>query len=149
MELRDRWFDDFEVGETFEVGDHLMTEERILAFGHEFDPQPFHTDIELAAGSVFGGLIASGWHTGSVMMRLLTSTLGPSSLGSPGCDRLRWSAPVRPGDRLTLKVEVLEKRPSASKPDRGVLIFHNDVVNQDGVVVMSLDATLFMSRRPR
>ena len=149
MALRDRWFDDYESGEVIDVpGERLVTEERIIEFASEFDPQHFHVDPEAAAASAFGGLIASGWHTGSLLMSLLATTLGPSSLGSPGCDSLRWSVPVRPGDRLSLRITVLEARASASKPDRGVLTFHNELSNQNGDVVMTVESTMFMRRRP-
>ena len=147
MELHDRFFDDFTEGEQFEVGPHLMTEERIIEFGREFDPQPFHTDPNAAADSVYGGLIASGWHTGSVMMKLLASTLGESSLGSPGGEELRWVAPVRPGDELTVRVTVDSMRESASKPDRGLLVYRNEVFNQRKELVMSFVSTIFMLRR--
>ncbi len=147
MELQDRWFDDFTEGERFEVGPHRMTEEAITAFASEFDPQRFHVDPEAAAASPFGGLIASGWHTGSVMMKLLASTLGPSSLGSTGGE-LRWLIPVRPGDDLRLRVTVESARPSASKPDRGILVYRNEVYNQDDQVVMTFVSTLFLLRRP-
>lgn len=147
MEISERWFDDFNVGEVFETESHQMTEQRILSFAQEFDPQIFHTDPVAAAETVFGGLIASGWHTGSVLMKLLTTTLGESSLGSPGCDKLRWVAPVRPGDILSLKITVLDKRPSTSKPDRGVLIYGHEMSNQNGDVVMTLESTMFMRRR--
>ena len=149
MELRDRWFDDYSAGEVIDVpGDRLMTEERIVAFATEFDPQPFHVDPEAAADSIFGGLIASGWHTGSVLMSLLATTLGPASLGSPGCDALRWTAPVRPGDRLSLRVTVLDTRVSSSRPDRGVLRYGNELRNQRDEVVMTLESTMFVLRRP-
>ncbi|MGF1599759.1 MAG: MaoC family dehydratase [Acidimicrobiales bacterium] len=149
MEPRHRWFDDYTAGETFDVaGERLMTEERIVAFAAEFDPQRFHVDPEAAASSIYGGLIASGWHTGSVLMSLLATTLGPSSLGSPGCDRLRWTAPVRPGDRLSLRITVLEATPSTSRPDRGVLRYLNELSNQSGDVVMTLESTMFLLRRP-
>ncbi len=146
MEIAQRWFDDFTVGEVFEIGPHHMTEARMIEFASEFDPQPFHTDP--AAESIYGGLISSGWHTGSVLMKLLATTLGPSSLGSPGCDELRWVAPVRPDDRLTLRVTVVDKRPSTTKPDRGILIYGHEMVNQDGLVVMTMQSTMFMRRRP-
>lgn len=148
MDIAQRWFDDFSVGEVFETESHEMTEERMIAFASEFDPQVFHVDAAAAADSIYGGLIASGWHTGSVLMKLLTSTLGPSSLGSPGCDKLRWAQPVRPGDHLQLKITVLEKRPSASKPDRGIMVYGHEVSNQDGVVVMTMESTMFMLKRP-
>ncbi len=148
MEIAERWFEDFTVGETFEVGGHEMTEERIVAFATEFDPQAFHIDPVAAADTIYGGLIASGWHTGSVLMRLLTNTLGPSSLGSPGCDKLRWVNPVRPGDRLNLAITVLEARPSNSKPDRGILVYGHKMTNQDGLVVLTMESTMLMLRRP-
>jgi acyl dehydratase len=149
VDLRQRWFDDYSVGEVFEIGSHPMTEERIVSFGREFDPQLFHVDPEAAAGTIYGGLIASGWHTGSVMMKLLATTvLGPSSLGSPGCDTLRWKRPVRPGDVLTLRLPVLDVRPSTSKPDRGVVRCRCELVNQDGETAMSLDSMLLLSRDP-
>jgi acyl dehydratase len=146
-ELRDRYFEDFTEGEQFEAGPHLMTEDAIIAFASEFDPQPFHTDPEAAKGSTFGGLIASGWHTGSVMMKLLATTLGPSSLGSAGGE-LRWPHPVRPGDQLTLRVTVESTRVSASKPDRGVVTCQNELINQDGTVVLVMNPVMFFRRRP-
>lgn len=124
-----------------------MEQARIIDFGREFDPQVFHTDPDGAKDTIYGGLIASGWHTGSVMMRLLSDFLGPASMGSPGGDRLRWSAPVRPGDELHLRLTVLDAVPSSSKPDRGALHTRLEVVNQDSVVVMSMDATLLQRRR--
>ena len=149
MELRDRWFEDYRVGEVIEVpGRRTMTEERIIGFAREFDPQRFHVDPEAAADSIYGGLIASGWHTGSVLMSLLATTLGPSSLGSPGCDSLRWTAPVRPGDELSLRITVLEARPSSSRPDRGTLRYRNELRNQDGEVVMTLESIMLLLRRP-
>ena len=149
MELRDRWFDDYTVGEVIDVpGERAMDEVRMVDFAREFDPQPFHTDAVAASDSIYGGLIASGWHTGSVLMSLLASILGPASLGSPGCDALRWTAPVRPGDRLSLRITVEDSRPSSSKPDRGVLRFHNELSNQAGEVVMTLDSTMLLRRRP-
>ena len=149
MELHERWFDDFVEGEHFEVGSHLMTEERMVAFAEEFDPQPFHVDPEAAAASIYGGLIASGWHTGAVLMRLLAVTLGESSMGSPGGENLRWLAPVRPGDELRLHVTVVSKRPSESKPDRGVLVYNNEVRNQHDEPVLTFVSTMFLRRRPR
>lgn len=143
-----RYFDDWPVGEVIMTESHGMTEERIRSFAEEFDPQPFHTDPDAAEQSIFGGLIASGWHTGSVLMRLVTSVLGPSSLGSPGVDNLRWVAPVRPGDELRLRIEVLEARPSKSKPDRGIIRFGEQLINQRDEIVMTLEAILLIQRRP-
>lgn len=147
QEVKDRYFDDWSEGEVFETESHLMTEERIRSFAEEFDPQPFHIDPEAAAASIYGGIIASGWHTGSVMMRLLTTVLGESSMGSPGAEKFRWLAPVRPGDRLRLRLTVLETKASQSKPDRGIMRLRNEMVNQDDEVVMSMEPTLFLGRR--
>jgi acyl dehydratase len=148
VDLRERWFDDFTIGEVFETGAHLMTEERIVSFATEFDPQPFHVDPVAARDTIYGGLIASGWHTGSVLMRLAATTLGPASLGSPGCDKLRWVAPVRPGDELRLRFTVSSMRPSTSKPDRGILVYSNELVNQRDEVVMTLESMMLLRRDP-
>lgn len=145
---RDRWFEDWSTGDVFEGRTHRMEAQRMLDFAREFDPQPFHVDAEAAAASIYGGLIASGWHTGAVMMRLLTEFLGPASMGSPGGNELRWTAPVRAGDDLHLRIEVLDVVPSTSKPDRGVLVTRAEVRNQDDVPVMSFTGRLLMRRRP-
>ena len=136
----DRYFDDYQAGTVEEYGAITVSEEEILEFARRYDPQPFHIDPEAARRSPYGGLIASGWHTSALMMRMLTEHyLGASSLGSPGIDELRWPAPVRPGDTLNLRVSILETRLSRSKPDRGILRSRVQVVNQDGAIV--LDAT--------
>lgn len=145
----DQYFGDWTVGDVFETeGSYVMTAERMVEFANEFDPQIFHTDPVAAKESVFGGLIASGWHSGSAMMRLLTEFLGPSSLGSPGVDELRWLEPVRPGDELRVRLTVLETRPSSSKPDRGLVRCSEELFRKDGTVVMSQVATLICARRP-
>ena len=148
VEIRDRWFDDFMEEEQFEVGSHLMTEDRIIEFATEFDPQRFHVDPQAAKETIYRGLIASGWHTGSVMMKLLATTLGDSSLGSSGGE-LRWLAPVRPGDVLRLRVTVESKKPSTSDLDRGSLVYRNELFNQDDEVVMTLVSTMLLLRRPQ
>lgn len=146
-----RWFEDYPVGSTWELGEVTPTEEQIVGFAREFDPQPFHVDADAAAASPFGGLIASGWHTAALMMRLVVDHyLSPeSSLGSPGVDDLRWHAPVRPGVALRLRAEVLEARVSAGKPDRGILRtrfgFHS--VGDDRAV-FSVVATNLVRVRP-
>lgn len=138
----DRWFEDYPEGVVFDIGDIAVDEQEVLEFARRFDPQPFHTDPESAASSHFGGLIASGWHTASLMMRLLaTNFLSPvSSLGSPGVDDLRWLQPVRPGDVLQGRVTVLSARRSASKPDRGVIASRIEMQNQRGETVFSTRA---------
>jgi acyl dehydratase len=145
-----RWFDDFAAGQVFEIGDYLMTEEAVMAFAREFDPQPFHTDPEAAKGSIYGGLIASGWHTAAAMMRLMVDHLIPaeSSLGSPGIDELRWLKPVRPGDRLRVRFTVLETQRSRSKPDRGMIRQLCEVLNQAGEVVMTCRGMGLFRARP-
>ncbi len=149
LEVSERWFEDWTTGEVIETEEtYTLTEASILAFANEYDPQVFHTDPVAAVDTVYGGLIASGWQTGSIMMRLLTTLLGESSMGSPGCDELRWKAPVRPGDVLRLRVTVGEIVPSNSKPDRGVIYLHNELVNQRDEVPFSITARSLIRRNP-
>jgi acyl dehydratase len=145
-----RWFDDIKEGQVAEFGDYLMTQEEIIEFAGKYDPQPFHTDPEAAKSSVFGGLIASGWHTAAAMMRMLVdnSVSKESALGSPGIDELRWLKPVRPGDRLRLRVTVVKAVPSRSKPDRGTVHNLTEVFNQAGEVVMTVKGMGMFRRRP-
>lgn len=144
-----RSFDDLAAGETIDLGATTVTEDEILAFARDFDPQPFHVDPDAAAGSPYGGLIASGWHTCALFMRLLaTGFLNDTvSYGSPGIDELRWPRPVRPGDTLSGTFEILEARPSASRPDRGILRSRGTLTNQDGEPVLTCLATNFIGRR--
>ena len=137
---KERFFEDFRPGEVLEFGDYLVTEEEIVDFAKRYDPQPFHVDHDAAASSIYGGLIASGWLTGSIVMRLLVDHfISPlSSMGSPGVDEIRWTKPVRPGDRLKLRVTVVETRRSQSKPDRGIVQVQEEAINQDGETVMSI-----------
>ncbi len=147
--MPDLYFEDIEPGEVYELGTRTVTESEIVAFAREWDPQPFHTDPEAAKGSVFGGLIASGWHTGSMWMRMYVDTmLGSAARGSPGIEELRWLAPVRPGDTLSGRLTVLEATPSATKPDRGTIRIRGEMVNQDGVTVMSMTSRGHFGRRP-
>jgi acyl dehydratase len=143
------FFEDFEPGRVYELGSHTVTEDEIVDFARAWDPQPFHIDPEAAANSPFGGLIASGWHTGSLWMRLyVTSMLGTAAaLGSPGIEELRWLAPVRPGDTLSARLVVLEATPSARHPGRGTLRSRGEMVNQDGVTVMSMLSRGHFARR--
>jgi acyl dehydratase len=144
-----RYFEDFQVGEVHQTGSHVVSREEILAFARQFDPQPFHLDEEAARTSIFGGIVASGWHTASICHRLVVEdTLGKAaSLGSPGVDELRWLRPVRPGDTLTARVEVLSLTPSRSKPDRGAIKFRFEVRNQSGELVMTEIANALFARR--
>ncbi len=135
-------FEDYVAGAVYEFGAIAVDEDDVIGFGNQFDPQPFHTDPAAASQWHFGGLIASGWHTGALAMRLLVDHFLPvtASLGSPGVDELRWPRPVRPGDVLSLRVTILEARRSTSKPDRGFMRTHIEVLNQHREVVMSLKA---------
>ena len=147
--MNDRYFEDYVPGSTEEFGSVKVTEQEIVEFATRYDPQPFHVDAAAAAESPFGGLIASGWHTASMMMRLLADNyLSPvSSVGSPGIDELRWPKPVRPGDELRLRVTVVEARPSKSKPDRGLLRTRIELLDQDGEVAFSALALNLVRRR--
>jgi acyl dehydratase len=148
--LQSRWFDDFQVGERFEFGAYEVTEQEIIDFARRYDPQPFHLDHAAAAASHFGGLVASGWMSNGVLMRLLCDHFIPrvSSMGSPGVDEVRWLKPVRPGDVLRARVEVVETRPSRSKPDRGVMSCRHELVNQKDEVVLSMRGMGMYRRRP-
>jgi acyl dehydratase len=143
-------FEDFEPGQVLELGSRTVTEDEILGFAREFDPQPFHIDPEAARDSVFGGLIASGWHTGAMWMRLYVDSMldGSSAMGSPGIEELRWLAPVRPGDTLSGRLTVLDVTPSATRPDRGTIRIRGEMVNQDGVTVMAMTSRGHFGRRP-
>ena len=148
--MPERFFEDFEADQVVELGSHTVTAEEIVAFARQWDPQSFHVDEEAARDSVFGGLIASGWHTASLWMRLyVDSFLGSAaSQGSPGIEELRWLAPVRPGDTLTGKVTVLETTPSERRPGRGTVRIRGEMVNGDGVVVLSMLSRGHFGRRP-
>jgi acyl dehydratase len=149
LDPRDRWFEDFEPGEVFELGSVVMDEAEMIEFATRFDPQLFHIDPVAAGAGPYGGLIASGWHTGSLMMRLLADEfLGASSVGAAGIEELKWSAPVHPGERLQLRVTVLDKRDSGSMPNRGFMRIRNEMVNNEGKTAMSTIPTLMLERRP-
>jgi len=145
-----RYWEDIKQGEVFELGSRTMDKERMIAFAREFDPQPFHTDEKAAEASIWGGLIASGWLTGSTLMRLLYDGFlkDTASLGSPGVDELRWLKPVRPGDTLTARLTVIEATASRSRPDRGIVRTRMELMNQDGETVMTVTGVNFISRRP-
>ena len=145
-----RYLEDFKPGEVIPLGSRTLTKEAIVGFAREFDPQAFHTDEEAAKQSAFGGLIASGWHTGSVLMRLLYDGVlrNTVSFGSPGIDEMRWLRPVRPGDTLTGRLTVLEVIPSRSKPDRGILKSLVELLNQHGEVVVTIKGMNLIRRSP-
>ena len=145
-----RYFEDFTPGQVIELGSWTITRDEIIAFAKQFDPQPFHLDDEAAKQTIYGGLIASGWHTGSIAMRLLYDALlkDTVSLGSPGVDELRWVKPVRPGDTLSVRVTVLECVPSRSKPDRGIVRSAVEMRNQHGEVVVTSKGLSLFGRRP-
>jgi len=136
----DRYFEDYTPGSVAEYGEIVIEETGIIQFASRHDPQYIHIDRDAAERGPFGGLIASGWHTASVMMRLLVDRFLPktASLGSPGIDELRWLRPVRPGDVLRVRVTVLDATRSRSKPDRGMVRTLVEVLNQNEEVVMSL-----------
>ncbi len=146
-----RYFEDFRVGEVLPLGSRQVSEAEIIAFARQFDPQPFHIDPERARASAFGGLVASGWHTAALFMRLIVdgfvSTIA-ESMGSPGIDKLEWLKPVRPGDTITGRLTILEVIPSKSRPDRGIIKSLGEVLNQRGEVVMTIRNVGFFGRRP-
>jgi len=145
-----RYWEDFEVGEAADLGSCSITEAEILTFARKYDPQPFHTDPEAARRSIYGGLIASGWHTCALMMRLSVEAARreeAAATGSPGLDSCRWLKPVRPGDVLTGRSEILETWPSRSKPI-GFVRRRIDMVNQHGEVVVRVVGISMYRRRP-
>ena len=143
------FLEDLETGQIFELGSRSLSEEEIIAFARDYDPQPFHIDPQAASGTIYGGVIASGWQTACVFMRLFVDgLLGRSAaMGSPGLDELRWLKPVRPDDRLNARVEVLETRPSRSKPDRGLARLRCVVADQSGDDVLTFVANVLFQRR--
>jgi acyl dehydratase len=147
--VEDRYFEDYLPGAVSEYGEIPVIEAEIIEFARRFDPQYIHIDHERAVQGPFGGLIASGWHTAAMMMRLIVDNFLPknASLGSPGIDELRWLKPVRPGDVLSVRLSVLEATRSRSKPDRGVVRTLCEVLNQNREVVMSLKAMNIIASR--
>ncbi|MBM4327228.1 MAG: MaoC family dehydratase [Deltaproteobacteria bacterium] len=144
--VEDRYFEDYLAGEVHECGPIVVEEAEVIAFAKRFDPQPFHTDPEAAKESIYGGLIASGWHTACLMMRLVVDHYlsRVASLGSPGVDELRWLKPVYPGDELSARVTILEATRSRSKPDRGIIRSYIEVLNQRGEAVMTMKGVNFL-----
>jgi acyl dehydratase len=148
--MAERYLDDFAVGQTFGSGRLVVEEVRIKTFAAEFDPQPFHLDAEAARQSLFGGLAASGWHTAALTMRLLVeSDIKPvGGIIGAGFDEFRWPRPVRPGDELRVESEVLDVRPSKSRPEQGVIKVRTTTFNQKGEAVQIFVGNLVVPRRP-
>jgi acyl dehydratase len=147
----DLFWEDLQPGARFELGSHLVSQDEIIAFARQFDPQPFHTDPQSARSSIFGGLIASGWHSASIWMRLYFDAVlsHAASLGSPGVDELKWLNPVRPGDELTGSVEAVAARLSKSRPERGLVQLRGELRDQSGEVKMQMTAWGLFGRRPQ
>jgi acyl dehydratase len=148
--MAERYLDDFAVGQTFGSGRMRVDEDRIKTFAAEFDPQPFHLDAEAARKSLFGGLAASGWHTAALTMRLLVeSEIKPvGGIVGAGFDEFRWPRPVRPGDELRVESEVLDVRPSKSRPEQGIIKVRTTTLNQNGEAVQIVVGNLVVPRRP-
>ena len=144
------YFEDFRPGDTYELGSTTPTAGEIVEFATRYDPQPFHVDPAAAADGPFGGLIASGWHTGALFMRMYVDTIlnHTASMGSPGVEELRWLVPVRPGDTIRGRATVLEARPSAKRSDRGSVRARLEALNQRDEIVMTMVAWGHFGRRP-
>ena len=142
------YFEDFQVGETVEIGRHTITREEIFDFANKYDPQSFHIDPEAAKQSIYGGLLASGWHTCAIVMRVMVDGYisKAASMGSPGMEEIRWLKPVRPDDTLIVKRTIEEARPT-SKPDRGLVLTRWDVYNQRDEHVMMMRGYGLFGRR--
>ncbi|GAC1424991.1 MAG: MaoC family dehydratase [Ktedonobacteraceae bacterium] len=145
-----RYFEDFQVGDIIDLGSTSASADEIIAFARQFDPQPFHIDPEQAKHSAFGTLVASGWHSSALFMRLLVDGLlnDTISMGSPGVDEVRWRKPVHPDEKLYGRLTVIESTVSKSRPNMGIIRSVGELVNQEGEVVMSLKGLHFFGRRP-
>ncbi len=144
------YLDDIKVGDRFTSESCMVTQDDIIKFAREYDPQPFHTDPEAAKTTLFGGLIASGWHTASLTMRLMVTGSVPIATGLIGLEgQMAWPKPVRPGDSLHVESEILEIIPSRSQEDRGVVVVRNTTLNQNNEAVQVMTAKLLAFRRPK
>jgi acyl dehydratase len=148
--IEDRYLEDYTAGAVYEYGYRMVTEDEILSFAANFDPQPIHLDPDLAASGPFSGLIASGWHTAALFTRLYVDHYVSriASLASPGVDELRWPAPLRPGDRVHIRCTILESQVSRTKPDRGLVRTRGQLINAAGRDVLRLDLMNLFARRP-
>lgn len=149
MSFPEKTFEDFSVGDVADYGGLIVDRDEMLAFAREFDPQPMHVSDEAAKGSMLGELIASGWQTCALLMRMNCDAflVGAQSLGSPGCDSVEWRAPVKAGDTLSVRREVLSARRMPGRPDAGIVKFAFEVRNQDGVVVLRQVGSKLFGRR--
>ena len=150
--MAEHYFEDFAPGQKYRGASRLRVEaERVKSFAAEFDPQPFHLDEAAARGTIFKGLAASGWHTAAMTMRLLVeSDLKPAGgIVGAGFDEFRWPRPVRPGDELRIESEILEVRPSKSRPDQGLVKVRTTTYNQNGELVQVNVGNLVVPRRPK
>lgn len=147
----DRHFEDYSIGAVYEYGYVSVTEQEIIEFARCYDPQRMHVDPEFAASGPYGGIIASGWQSAGLLMRLFVAHYlpGPASLGSPGAEEIRWAVPLRPGDVLTLRTTTEQTRLSESKPDRGLVITRAELCNADGGCPVSLRAVNLVATRQR
>ncbi|HKQ25530.1 MAG TPA: MaoC family dehydratase [Burkholderiales bacterium] len=146
------FWEDFKVGEVHPLGEKRVEKDEVIAFAKQFDPQPFHVDEAAANASVYGGLIASGWHTVALVMRMMCDSymLDSASLGSPGVENLKWLKPVRPGDTIRAQRTTIEVRASASRPEMGLVKTRWEVFNQNGEQVMTMEGYgMFGRRNPR
>ena len=143
------YWEDFEVGDTSSLGERTVDRDEVIAFAKMYDPQPFHIDEEAGRQSMFGGLIASGWHTVAMVMRMIVDSYlrDSASLGSPGVDNVRWLKPVRPGDTIRATRTVVETRASKTRPELGLVKTRWEVFNQHGEMVMSMEGWGMFSRR--
>ena len=149
--MNERYFEDFAVGETLKPSGRVRVEkDEIVAFAKKFDPQPFHLDEDAARQSIFGRLVASGWHTAALTMSLIARSETRAIGGTIGLgfDTMRWPVPVFPGDELRIETEVLETRPSKSRPDRGLVKMRTRTLNQHGEVVQEIIGNAMVPRRP-
>ncbi len=147
--MTELYFDDFSVGDRFTTRGVTVTESMIIDFALSYDPQPFHIDVEAGRQSNYGGLIASGFHTLALGFRMVLETgiFRAASMGSPGFDELRWLKPVRPGDTLHAELEVVDKKPSSSKPDRGIMRAAYRIRNQKGEEVLTFLSMHLLKRK--
>ncbi|HWG60363.1 MAG TPA: MaoC family dehydratase [Streptosporangiaceae bacterium] len=147
--IEDRYFEDYTPGAVYEYGYLTVTEEEIVGFAEQFDRQPIHTDRAFAEAGPFGGLIASGWHSAALLMRLFADHYlsRVASLASPGVDELRWAVPLRPGDSVRLRTTITHARPSRSKPDRGMVHTTAELLNQNDECPVSAQPMNILRRR--